>query len=280
MGNLKSVGEIIFDKYLNLLFSDFFIKKNGLEKPEILINTRPKFMDGLELDFYIPEYGMAFEFQGDQHFQPAFHTGLEGIKKRLLYDAIKKDLALKNNVIVIDIIPRNLFNHIKFKQKVIRLIKIALATKKYGLSLYSVIGEDCGPSAFFKKFPVKYKECRIDVLYNNSLFTIYQEIIDEKLSDFFKLNKFIYHIVKWSYLMEANIRSDEQELKYRLTLDKDTNKQVAELLKYQNEYDQSFPMLGTSDFDENKYHGKLVRGILKHMNIKPESLLSLDRNFI
>lgn len=35
-------------------------------------NYRPEWMHGLELDFFYEDHGLAFEFQGDQHFMPVY----------------------------------------------------------------------------------------------------------------------------------------------------------------------------------------------------------------
>jgi len=53
----------------------------------------------LELDFYLPNYNIAIECQGEQHFKPLGYCG--GIKKfeyTLNNDRIKKELCEKNNL--------------------------------------------------------------------------------------------------------------------------------------------------------------------------------------
>jgi len=58
----------------------------------------------LELDFYLPDYGIAIECQGIQHFEPTTFGGIniEKAKENLIYlqnnDKIKKELCEKNGI--------------------------------------------------------------------------------------------------------------------------------------------------------------------------------------
>ena len=55
-----------------------------------------EWLDGLELDFYIPEYRIAIECQGIQHFKSEhFFEALEVVQGR---DKKKKNLCEKNNI--------------------------------------------------------------------------------------------------------------------------------------------------------------------------------------
>lgn len=42
---------------------------------DVLINYRPDWLFGMELDFYFPELNIAFEFQGHQHYAPSKKYG-------------------------------------------------------------------------------------------------------------------------------------------------------------------------------------------------------------
>ena len=65
-------------------------------KIEYEYNTRPKFLNGLELDFYLPKYNAAIECQGTQHFlKHHFFEPLDVIQER---DERKKQLCEKNGI--------------------------------------------------------------------------------------------------------------------------------------------------------------------------------------
>ncbi|KPP96685.1 MAG: hypothetical protein HLUCCA01_13230 [Bacteroidetes bacterium HLUCCA01] len=75
-----------------------------LPENEILRHHRPKWLDGLELDIYIPELKLGIEYQGQQHFHPVKAWGgkkaLEELRER---DAKKKDLCKELNVKLIKV---------------------------------------------------------------------------------------------------------------------------------------------------------------------------------
>lgn len=53
----------------------------------------------LSLDFYLPEYNVAIECQGRQHFESIdFFGGEKGLKETIERDKIKKELCEKNNI--------------------------------------------------------------------------------------------------------------------------------------------------------------------------------------
>lgn len=56
----------------------------------------------LRLDFFLPEYGVAIECQGRQHFEPIdFFGGEEGLKNAMERDEIKKKLCEKHDIRVL-----------------------------------------------------------------------------------------------------------------------------------------------------------------------------------
>ncbi len=72
---------------------------------EILRHNRPDWLQGLELDIFIPSLNLAFEYQGQQHFHPirlwGGSSGLQDLQKR---DGLKAKLCASYGIglIVID----------------------------------------------------------------------------------------------------------------------------------------------------------------------------------
>lgn len=54
-------------------------------------NYRPDWLNGMELDFWVPEWNLAFEFQGDQHFSPVY--GLQHMVAQQVRDKLKRKLC-------------------------------------------------------------------------------------------------------------------------------------------------------------------------------------------
>jgi hypothetical protein len=75
---------------------EHFLTKNNIK---FEYQKRFKWLGRQSLDFYLPDYNIAIECQGKQHFEPVEYfggeKGLIEIKKR---DTIKKELCKKNNV--------------------------------------------------------------------------------------------------------------------------------------------------------------------------------------
>lgn len=66
---------------------------------EILRHIRPDFLEHLELDIYIPSLKIAFEYQGQQHFNPVAHWGgKEALRKTQERDSRKKKLCRENYI--------------------------------------------------------------------------------------------------------------------------------------------------------------------------------------
>ena len=71
------------------LFPDFEIKRH----------YRPKFLNGLELDIFIPKINLGIEYQGIQHFKPILHWGgKESFEKTKQNDLRKKEICQANNI--------------------------------------------------------------------------------------------------------------------------------------------------------------------------------------
>jgi hypothetical protein len=70
-----------------------------LQNRKILRHYRPDFLDGLELDIFIPELQVGIEYQGIQHFEPVTHWGGEEALRRLIdRDSRKRRLCQEAEV--------------------------------------------------------------------------------------------------------------------------------------------------------------------------------------
>jgi hypothetical protein len=59
----------------------------------------PKWLGRQRFDFYLPDYNIAIECQGRQHFESdKFFGGDKGFKNRIRLDTIKYNLCSKNDV--------------------------------------------------------------------------------------------------------------------------------------------------------------------------------------
>lgn len=107
---LKSKGEILTYNYIS-----WWIKNNpDISRFRIQANIRPKFLGGLELDFYIPKLKLAFEFQGEQHYAVGdrFTTTDIGLVGRVFDDVQKDYICQKNGIILVRL---NTYDMQKFK---------------------------------------------------------------------------------------------------------------------------------------------------------------------
>ncbi len=75
-----------------------FVKKL-LPKIKIKRNFRPRMLDHLEMDIYLPELKIGIEYQGIQHYEPVAHWGGKKALERVqLRDARKKELCDENEI--------------------------------------------------------------------------------------------------------------------------------------------------------------------------------------
>jgi hypothetical protein len=97
-GHFK-IGERWFNEtFLYNLIKDMFSDK------EIAFHYRGKEMEGLEIDIWIPELKIGFEYQGVQHYQSVKHWGGElSLKKQQENDKRKKELSKINGYNLIEI---------------------------------------------------------------------------------------------------------------------------------------------------------------------------------
>jgi hypothetical protein len=76
----------------------YLIKQHFDNHTSILHHGRPKWLGRQHFDIYLPEYNIAIEFQGDQHYKPIdFFGGKESFEKNKFRDKQKKMLAEENN---------------------------------------------------------------------------------------------------------------------------------------------------------------------------------------
>jgi hypothetical protein len=70
----------------------------------VLRRQRPAWLDGLELDIYLPELGLALEYQGQQHYHPvAAWGGEEALRELQARDARKADLCARQGVMLVTV---------------------------------------------------------------------------------------------------------------------------------------------------------------------------------
>lgn len=81
------------------------IIKNILPQFEMVRHHRPKWLEGLELDIFIPDLKLGFEYQGQQHFHPIkAWGGKESLKKLKERDKKKVKLCEQNNITLIEVL--------------------------------------------------------------------------------------------------------------------------------------------------------------------------------
>lgn len=119
---MKSYGEVLVKRWIELWIDNAspIWKALSFNKPEVLINTRPRFLYGLELDFYIPSLKLAFEFQGEQHYQPQdyFRMSLSDFGQQVIHDIQKDLLCKKNGILLIRLNAWDLCQFKLLKQKI------------------------------------------------------------------------------------------------------------------------------------------------------------------
>lgn len=82
---------------------------------KIMENFRPPPLLGMELDFWVPRFRLAFEFNGDQHFAPSF--GIDAHLAQVRRDGLKRKICMERNVVLVQVEAIELF-HKKVKKKI------------------------------------------------------------------------------------------------------------------------------------------------------------------
>jgi len=76
-----------------------FLTKNNINFEAQKTFDWLKNVSKLSLDFYLPDYNIAIEYQGEQHFRPVkFFGGCEKFNKQTKNDKIKKELCEKHGI--------------------------------------------------------------------------------------------------------------------------------------------------------------------------------------
>lgn len=82
---------------------------NWLNKNNILYEPQKRFIDcrskqPLPFDFYLPDYNICIEYQGQQHYEPIeYFGGQKRFENQKLRDNIKKKYCQKNNILLFEI---------------------------------------------------------------------------------------------------------------------------------------------------------------------------------
>lgn len=76
----------------------YLIKKQFGSQTTVLHHGKPKWLGRQHFDIYLPEFNLAIEYQGEQHYKPIdFFGGQVSFEENKLRDERKKKLAVANN---------------------------------------------------------------------------------------------------------------------------------------------------------------------------------------
>lgn len=77
-------------------------KRDNLEEAHIYVvmqDYRHSDISGLELDFYYPQYKLAFEYQGEQHYKNSILFHQKGsFEQNQIRDKLKSDICKENGL--------------------------------------------------------------------------------------------------------------------------------------------------------------------------------------
>lgn len=75
----------------------YYIVKGLYPTNKVIMHYHPEWLHGLELDIFIQDLNIAFEYQGIQHFKPVEHWGgMEQLLKQQENDELKLQICKKN----------------------------------------------------------------------------------------------------------------------------------------------------------------------------------------
>ena len=82
----------------------FYEIKELFDKTKVISHARPDWIKPQHLDIYLPEYKVALEYQGQQHYRPVdFFGGEKAYEKQVKRDRRKKMLCTKNGIKLIEV---------------------------------------------------------------------------------------------------------------------------------------------------------------------------------
>ena len=91
---------------------------------KVMREASPKWLDGLRFDIYLPEYKLAIEYQGEQHFEPVdFFGGEEGFKDTVRRDNLKRKLCREYGVSLVEIRYDQTFSEASLRHRLNRWLK-------------------------------------------------------------------------------------------------------------------------------------------------------------
>lgn len=80
------------------------IIKQTFPTEDVFYRAKPEWLHRLELDVYLPTLGLAFEYQGQQHFRPVeLFGGAEAYMKQVERDRLKRELCAQKNMVLIEV---------------------------------------------------------------------------------------------------------------------------------------------------------------------------------
>lgn len=85
---MSSYGQELLASYLTALTG---------KTPEV--DVYPKWLNGMELDLFYPEWDLAIEFQGQQHYVPTY--GANALRKQQAIDKRKRHLCEANGILLV-----------------------------------------------------------------------------------------------------------------------------------------------------------------------------------
>lgn len=94
-------SEYISERVCRKMFENIFNEKFTKRKPKWLVSPQGRRM---ELDGYCKKLGIAFEYQGKQHYEyvPIYHK-TKSLDKQKLWDELKRKKCEENNIILIEV---------------------------------------------------------------------------------------------------------------------------------------------------------------------------------
>jgi hypothetical protein len=94
-------SELISERICRKILENIFNEKFPKSRPEWLLTSQGKRM---ELDGYCKKLGIAFEYQGIQHYKhvPLFHE-TRTLERQKTWDELKRKKCLENNIILIEV---------------------------------------------------------------------------------------------------------------------------------------------------------------------------------